>query len=130
MQEITFFKLSNGDDIIGEIRKQTRKTIIVHMPMAAISQIDEDISMTYLEKWIPILSDSLVPIERKDIIAMVPVEEEVAGYYREALEDIETNENKHRSQQKTIEKPEEERREHFYKTYLERMEPAANTLWN
>lgn len=75
-------KLSNRDDIVGVLDNENDNTVIIKDPMIlVIKQDDNEEAGAILINYIPFSSQNYVSLYKRNIISIIPINEDMIKYY-------------------------------------------------
>lgn len=82
-RNVCLIKIINGDEVIGEICKDTAKQLSILEPMVVEESINESTgrSTMLLTSYNPFEDDSLFVLSKQHVLAVIPVKDEIVRYY-------------------------------------------------
>lgn len=78
---IRHFRIINGDEVIGEIEKETSIELSIKNPLVVV-EMPEIIT---LAKYVPFSENQTINIKKSHIIAITEIHEEMIRYYKNTL---------------------------------------------
>jgi len=92
-ENVYYFKLSNGEDIVCDVLQDMREesAYIVRLPMKINYEFSSEVERMFmgLSKWIPLMKSPTLVIYYDHVITIAECNEEMLGFYHEALEKYE-----------------------------------------
>lgn len=86
--EVRHIRLTNGDEIIGELIETTNNQLMISKPMVVSEREDPNtnISTIILSKYVLFDNDSVIPFNRSHVITCTDVLPEIRKYYYNSVE--------------------------------------------
>lgn len=95
---VKFFRLVNGDSILGEVAKTFKHKLTIKNPMIIVVDADIESSkqIIFMFPWIPqgVAKGNACSINKKDIVMTAQAEEDITDYYNACVFDAQEDSGK------------------------------------
>jgi hypothetical protein len=92
-ENIYYFKLSNGDDVIADVLQdiQEESAYVIRLPMKINYEFAPEVGRMFMgmSKWIPLMKSPTLVVYYDHVITVAEVDDEMKEFYYEALEKYE-----------------------------------------